>query len=121
MWRIFDFLGKKTPLPWSGRPTIHDAVRTWDGSAAAARGWSSRVRKRIAAKAHAILIAEGREERLRAALRSADPGARFTAWNAASAAGLDLWADAFELARREPPADYLYQWLVDERSDAAAA
>lgn len=83
-----------------------------DWSTAEVRGWSPLVRKRIAAKAHAILTAKDVEDRLRAAFRSDDPGARFAAWNAASAAGIDLWEDAFELACREPLTSYLYQWLA---------
>ena len=74
--------------------------------------WSSDAHTSIAAKARAILTAVGVEDRLRAALRSDDPGARFAAWNAASAALFDLWEDAFELAKREPLTSYLYQWLA---------
>jgi hypothetical protein len=83
-----------------------------DWSVAEARGWSSPVRERIAAQAEAILTAEEVEDRLRASFRSDDPGARFAAWNAASAAGVDLWEEAFELARREPLTSYLYHWLA---------
>lgn len=83
-----------------------------DWSAFEAQGWTEDVRERIRSKALAILTAEGMEERLRARFREGGGNARFDAWNAAGAAGVDLWEDAFELASQEPPSTPLYQWLA---------
>lgn len=83
-----------------------------DWSAAEARGWSEDVRAGVAEASRAILRRDEVAARLRDALRGDDRMERFAAWEAAGAADLDLWEDAFALAQREPHTHYLYQWLV---------